>query len=219
MGRSRSHQSWRIRVLGVLFPLVAAGCTIESAPEPGVESQTVDTSSETSMVSQQPSIRVMPLGDSITDGYNVPGGYRISLWQALEERGDRIEFVGSQENGPPELPDRNHQGHSGWRIDELHRRVGDWLDTAEPDVILLIIGTNDIAQGHNLDTAPDRLKGLIDELFHHRPQAQIFVGSIPPIDEPGLNARVVAYNQAIAQQIQARQVQGEPLIFVDLYSA
>ena len=74
--------------------------------------------------------------------------------------------------------------------------MGDWLDTAEPDVILLIIGTNDIAQGHNLDTAPDRLKGLIDELFHHRPQAQIFVGSIPPIDEPGLNARVVAYNQA-----------------------
>ena len=25
---------------------------------------------------------MMPLGDSITDGYNVPGGYRIKLWHA-----------------------------------------------------------------------------------------------------------------------------------------
>ncbi len=201
-------------VLGLLFPLIGASCTIESAPEPGGESQTTDMS----MVSQQQAIRVMPLGDSITDGYNVPGGYRIDLWQSLEERGDRIEFVGSQENGPPELPDRNHQGHSGWRIDELHRRVGDWLDAAEPDVILLLIGTNDIVQGHSLDTAPTRLDRLIDEVLRHRPQAQIFVGSIPPIDAPDLNARVEAYNQAIAQQIQARQSQGDRLIFVDLYS-
>lgn len=201
-------------ILGMLFPLIGTGCTIESAPEPGVESQT----SNTSMASQQQSIRVMPLGDSITDGYNVPGGYRINLWAALEERGDRIEFVGNQENGPPELPDRNHQGHSGWRIDELHRRVGDWLETAEPDVILLLIGTNDIVQGHSLDTAPARLNALIDELFRHRPQAQIFVGSIPPIDEVNLNARVEAYNQAIAQNIQARQSQGDRLTFVDLYS-
>jgi lysophospholipase L1-like esterase len=33
-----------------------------------------------------------------------------------------------------------------------------------------------------------------------------------------LNARVQAYNQAIAQRIQARQVQGDRLVFVDLYA-
>ncbi len=26
-------------------------------------------------------VRMMPLGDSITDGFNVPGGYRVDLWQ------------------------------------------------------------------------------------------------------------------------------------------
>ncbi|MFG1827816.1 hypothetical protein ACGFIJ_35540, partial [Microbispora bryophytorum] len=28
-------------------------------------------------------VRVMPLGDSITEGTQVPGGYRIGLWQRL----------------------------------------------------------------------------------------------------------------------------------------
>lgn len=160
----------------------------------------------------------MPLGDSITDGYNVPGGYRIDLWQALRERGDRMEFVGSQENGPPELGDRHHEGYPGWRIDELHRHVGDWLQAAQPDIILLLIGTNDIVQGYSLDRAPARLEALIDNLFQHQPEVQVFVGSIPPIDEPQLNAQVQTYNQAIAQQIQARQAKGDRLIFVDLYA-
>ena len=32
-------------------------------------------------------VRVMPLGDSITDGFNVPGGYRIELWSGLRPAG------------------------------------------------------------------------------------------------------------------------------------
>ena len=32
-------------------------------------------------------VRVMPLGDSITDGAQVPGGYRIGLWQRFTSNG------------------------------------------------------------------------------------------------------------------------------------
>ncbi len=42
----------------------------------------------------------MPLGDSITEGTQVPGGYRIGLWQRLAAAGYRNDFVGSQFNGP-----------------------------------------------------------------------------------------------------------------------
>ena len=54
-------------------------------------------------------VRVMPLGDSITDGFNVPGGYRINLWQKFVTGGYRIDFVGSQFNGPASLGDHDHQ--------------------------------------------------------------------------------------------------------------
>src|SRR5438477_7028467 len=45
-------------------------------------------------------VRVMPLGDSITNGETTPGGYRINLWQRVVNGGYTVDFVGSQSNGP-----------------------------------------------------------------------------------------------------------------------
>ncbi|MGW6128491.1 hypothetical protein ACWFNE_00560 [Cellulomonas sp. NPDC055163] len=46
--------------------------------------------------------RVIPLGDSITDGVGFPGGggYRVGLWQRLAQNGYTTDFVGSGFNGP-----------------------------------------------------------------------------------------------------------------------
>lgn len=202
-------------VLGVCTGaiLTAGGCTIRSSDSSASPSS---DSSQTTVTSAR-DLKIMPLGDSITDGYNVPGGYRIDLWTHLHERGYRVDFVGTQTNGPPELPDRDHQGHSGWRIDQIHANVVRWLGATQPSLVLLIIGTNDMAQGYDLDRAPDRLSRLLDDIFRTRPQAQVFVGSLPPIDAPELDARVRRYNQAIAELIQQRQDAGDRLIFVDLY--
>ncbi|NJO19795.1 MAG: hypothetical protein HC838_06605 [Spirulinaceae cyanobacterium RM2_2_10] len=113
-----------------------------------------------------PSLKIMPLGDSITDGYNLPGGYRFPLWQALRDRGYPIDFVGSQQNGPATWPEREHEGHSGWKIAQIHQRLTGWLATTQPDIILLLIGTNDIAQGDRLTAAPRSP----DNLTSHDPQ-------------------------------------------------
>ena len=64
-------------------------------------------------------VRIMPLGDSITDGVQTPGGYRIGLWQRFVANGYREDFVGSLSNGPAALGDHDHEGHSGWRIDQI----------------------------------------------------------------------------------------------------
>jgi hypothetical protein len=69
-------------------------------------------------------VRVMPLGDSITDGAQVPGGYRINLWQRTA---GAVDFVGSGFNGPAGLGDHDHEGHSGWRIDQLDTNIVTWL--------------------------------------------------------------------------------------------
>ncbi|MFC4537142.1 SGNH hydrolase, partial [Sphaerisporangium dianthi] len=37
-------------------------------------------------------VRVMPLGDSITEGTQVPGGYRIGLWQRLVSGRYTVDF-------------------------------------------------------------------------------------------------------------------------------
>src|SRR3954468_13523052 len=89
-------------------------------------------------------VRVMPLGDSITEGTQVPGGSRTGLWQRAAGAGYRIDFVGSQFNGPAELGDHDHEGHPGWRIDQIDANIVGWLRSTTPHTVLLHIGTNDI---------------------------------------------------------------------------
>ena len=114
-------------------------------------------------------VRVMPLGDSITDGYNVPGGYRIDLWQKVNAGGYTVDFVGSQSNGPASLGDQDHEGHSGWRIDQIDANIVNWLRSSNPRTVLLHIGTNDMTQNRDLPNAPNRLAALVDRITNTAP--------------------------------------------------
>ncbi|WP_330172712.1 SGNH/GDSL hydrolase family protein [Streptomyces sp. NBC_01498] len=161
-------------------------------------------------------VRIMPLGDSITDGFNVPGGYRVNLWQHLASGGYAVDFVGSQFNGPPELGDHDHQGHSGWRIDQLRSNIDGWLAASDPRTIMLQIGTNDVNQNYDVANAPARLSGLIDRILQQKPQVQLFVATITPESSPDLEARVRTFNAALPGIVNSK---GPQVHLVDMYSA
>ncbi|WFE30336.1 cellulose binding domain-containing protein [Solwaraspora sp. WMMD791] len=162
-------------------------------------------------------VRVMPLGDSITDGFNVPGGYRIDLWQKFQAGGHSVDFVGSQSNGPASLPDRNHQGHSGWRIDQIDANIVNWLRASNPQTILLHIGTNDITQNRDLPNAPNRLAALIDKITTNAPDAYLFVATIIPAGFS--DAQIRSFNAAIPQIVQSRANAGRKVYLVNMYAA
>ncbi|MFC8077743.1 GDSL-type esterase/lipase family protein [Streptomyces sp. NPDC057307] len=143
-------------------------------------------------------VRIMPLGDSITDGFTpYPGGYRVSLWQRLAAGGHTVDFVGSKSNGPAELGDHDHEGHSGWRIDQLDANINTWLEQSDPRTILLLIGTNDLNQNYDIANAPQRLSVLIDHIRAAKPRCELFVATIPPQSNSTLEGRVRNYNAAI----------------------
>ncbi len=108
-----------------------------------------------------PPIRILPLGDSITYGYPVPGGYRLPLYQLLTNAGYSVDFTGTQtDNGAPGLPDPDHEGHPGWTIRGINAIAPDVLaSTDDPDVILLLIGVNDYNQNDDIANAHTRLQG------------------------------------------------------------
>ncbi|MDG4786824.1 GDSL-type esterase/lipase family protein [Micromonospora sp. WMMD1102] len=164
-------------------------------------------------------VRVMPLGDSITDGFNVPGGYRVDLWQKVVAGGYSVDFVGSLTNGPASLGDRNHEGHSGWRIDQLDANIVGWLNTFQPRTILLHIGTNDIFQNRDLPNAPNRLAALIDRITATAPETKIFVATIVPAGSASTDAQVRSFNAAIPQIVQTRANAGRPVYLVNMYNA
>jgi lysophospholipase L1-like esterase len=163
-------------------------------------------------------IRVMPLGDSLTDGYNIPGGYRIRLARLFEADGVAFDFVGSLQNGPERLQDRDHEGHSGFRIDEISASVVGWLDRYRPEVVLLMLGTNDVVQGYRLRTAPERLGELIDLIAATLPNSHVFVASIPPIGGPPYAERAEAYNDGLPEVVRSRIAAGIDVTYVDINS-
>ncbi|MEV8504983.1 ricin-type beta-trefoil lectin domain protein [Actinoplanes sp. NPDC051475] len=161
-------------------------------------------------------VRVMPLGDSITDGYNVPGGYRIKLWQQMAADARTVDFVGSGFNGPAALGDHDHEGHSGWKIRDIDASIDGWLRTSAPRTVLLHIGTNDINGNDDVANAPARLSALIDRIRNLAPVAEVFVATITPIADPAGEQRVRTFNAAVPGIVAQK---GARTHLVDLHAA
>jgi lysophospholipase L1-like esterase len=136
-------------------------------------------------------VRIMGLGDSITDGYggSVPGAsYRTKLTEHFTRAagGFRFEWVGSVTgaNG------WRHEGHPSWRIEELTAAVTPWLAEYRPDVVLLHAGTNQ-TYGQSVSGQIAALADLIGKVRAGAPQAYIVVARIVDLGEDG-----DAYNDA-----------------------
>ena len=163
-------------------------------------------------------VRTMPLGDSITEGTQTPGGYRIGLWQRLAAGGYRTDFVGSQYNGPGNLGDHDHEGHPGWRIDQLDANITGWGNATTPRTVLLHIGTNDISQNYNVAGAPDRLSALIDKITGAAPGADVFVATLIPRANSQESASRT-FNAALPGIVQSKVNAGRRVHLVDMHAA
>lgn len=162
-------------------------------------------------------VKIMPLGDSLTEGYpQMQGGYRPQFWHRLNGAGFPVELVGSMTDGFPWLQP-HHEGHSGWTIADLDGQINTWLTTSQPDVILLMIGTNDILSNQH-NGMMNRMETLIDHIFAARPAARLIVAKLIPINESTMNQRVQAFNAALPNLISAKALTGKRISLIDLYS-
>ncbi|KAM3116138.1 PA14 domain-containing protein [Phormidesmis sp. 146-33] len=177
--------------------------------------------------------RLMPLGDSITYGvsamYATPepltGGYRSVLWSNFQRDRLAIDFVGSRSDGydgSGTLSDRDHEGHPGDTIDVITSRIGTFLNTGQPDVVMLMLGTNNAWGSDTPAQMATKLGVLIDRITSSSPDVTVLVSSIPPVrPETSFGGAVTAqkainYNNLIPNVIATRQAAGQRVRFVDM---
>jgi lysophospholipase L1-like esterase len=167
----------------------------------------------------------MPLGDSITLGVN--GGYRNDLYTGLQQNNCGVSYVGTQTDVNTRVSDKHHEGHPGFTIGDIAGSVNAWMASTQPSIILLMAGTNDTAwwTGENADQIGARHNALIEQLRTTRPNAWIFVASIPPqssaIIQPNNIDRAVLTQQldaVIRANVGARVAAGQRVRFVDVNS-
>ncbi|MEO8614262.1 MAG: DUF642 domain-containing protein, partial [Luteolibacter sp.] len=182
----------------------------------------------TTICSAQATVRIMPLGDSLTKGlggvgFTTDGGYRNRLYSLLTSAGYNVDFVGTQtdSNNPGVLPDKNHEGHGGYRINDIRNEFPSWFSQVEdPDVILLMIGTNDFSLSTSLSVCQDRIKNLLAELSVSRPYSKIVLGTLLfRSDNATMEANQNAFNLSLPALVSEQVSLGRQVSLIDLHGA
>jgi parallel beta-helix repeat protein len=210
---------------GVLHPTADIGGNMFGSPiDMGAvaSSPSPSTPSTPSIRSIPTNVRIMPLGDSITEGsWSTAGtdfsGYRSPLYSLLTAAGISPTFVGSATNGNFAQP--NHEGHGGYSIQDIFTNIDGWLAANTPDVVLLHIGTNDILGDNDLANAGARLRVLIRRIASQAPNARIVVAQIAPFANATDEAQAVQYNRDIATSVTTLRNEGIKVTLVDMHTA
>lgn len=184
-------------------------------------------------------VRIMPIGDSITFGYGEDGGYRKYLDYALKQKDIAFDMVGPEGKSSASFNykgqscqyDDNHAGYSGYTIKQQYP-IPSWgenglleklkaknaVKQAQPDIVLLIIGTNDMTANRNLTDCESDLHTLMDYILADLPEGgTVFMGSIPDFTAYGGNAqRVANYNNTVKKVAESY---GDNVRFADVHGS
>jgi hypothetical protein len=112
--------------------------------------------------------------------------------------------------------DLDHEGHSGWRADQLRDGSYTWANTYKPDIVLLHAGTNDLLQNQSIPSTIDDMSQLIDQLRRAKADVKILLAQIiGSTREQGLAPRIATYNQRILELASQKTTSLSPIYVVD----
>ncbi|MFW6033241.1 MAG: GDSL-type esterase/lipase family protein [Phycisphaeraceae bacterium] len=141
-------------------------------------------------------IRILPLGDSITQGGSNKDHrpneytYRWPLFGMLTEAGVNFDFIGSLDHGLdkdyawPDYQgiafDMDHEGHYGWKTDRVREELPGWMETypAPADMALIHLGTNDQGSEDVEKDIVEPLEQIIAMLREANPEVVVLVGHL-----------------------------------------
>lgn len=190
-------------------------------------------------------LKVMAVGDSITDDCSINGAWRQYLQPLLETNGYPFTFLGrfnSTSSGT--FTKVNHEGICGAVIaapglmtTPVHNYAGpdtyiqktlmDGLATNSPDLVLIFMGANDIGRGRNpYVVATNDLPALLDSIFAKLPAANIIVTKPTTLQNANVGTpfyssfatNVHIYNTAMQSMINTRHAQGQNVFLADMFS-
>jgi lysophospholipase L1-like esterase len=195
-------------------------------------------SAGTALITKETPVKIMPVGDSITEGKYTVGGYRQPLYDLLKSNGYQVSFVGKEDNGEPAndtgfskgMQSPNHEGYGSARIGmllgggttEKHTAlpIKTSLANNAPDVVLVMLGTNDIFGITATDKMKATMEKLVSSIFEANPNITVVVASICPIGKvPERNADVDAYNAVLPDIVAKEKGHNHKIEFADVHAA
>jgi lysophospholipase L1-like esterase len=177
-------------------------------------------------------LKIMPLGDSITGS----SCYRARLWQKLQQAGKtNFDFVGTLTSSGCGISgyDAGHEGHGGYLVTNLTgAMIGElrsWIMTNTPDLVLFHFGTNDAWNNIAPQTILSSFGTVVDELRARNPNVWVLVAQIIPMNPvntsscttcacPACGGRVQTLNSMIPAWAASKSTAAAPVRVVDQWT-
>lgn len=182
-------------------------------------------------------LKIMAIGDSITDDCVVQGAWRKPLQPLLDTNGFPFTFVGRQTStASPGFTKLKHEGYCGAVVaapglfgahqyssaqNYLQYIVPQALTNAIPDVMLILIGANDIGNGRNpYLLATNHMATLLNIIFSNAPNVTVVLAKATRQENVFVSAgaNIPIYNAALQAVVNQRRALGQKVYLADLYS-
>lgn len=189
-------------------------------------------------------LKIMPVGDSITDDCAINGAWRLYLQPLLQTNGYAFTNLGRWlSSSSPTFTKTRHEGICGAVIafpgmfgwhgyptlsNYALKTVADALTNTAPELFLIDLGVNDMGYGRNpYVVATNHMSALLDLIFAKVPSAQIIIGKptsitrasigTPPYSTYATNMPI--FCAALQSLVNSRRASGENVFAADLFSA
>lgn len=183
----------------------------DAATELPVVTSSVAIQSRLAEIAATGQIRLMPMGDSITQGVLGAKSYRFELNKMIANSACSMRFVGSQAaNFPPTDFYLAHEGYSGHPADVFlsgtrtdNQGVVTAIAYQKPDVVLLHVGSVDIFEGHDVASTLAEIDQMIAAIESTKPGTIVLVANLIPWLSTAAGADRPALIQDLGNQIES----------------
>ena len=159
--------------------------------------------------------RIMPVGDSITEGGKAFSCYRYPLWEKLFTAGYLIQYVGSR-TSPSRLGPLHHEGYSGKNAEFLAATLAKTFREHPADIVLLHAGHNHFANEHPVPKIVRATESMIDTFRQVNPHVVVLLAQVIPSGKLPKYSYIPELNVQLAKLAARLNSPQQPIILVNM---
>lgn len=158
-------------------------------------------------------VRIMPVGDSITEGGKNFVCYRVPLAEKLAKAGYHVEFVGSKTSESP-LGPLAHEGYGGKNAEFLASILPKSFKEHPADIVLLHAGHNHFVEDKPVDKIVAANESMIATVRAVNPKVIVLLAQVIPSGKLPKYSYIPPLNEALAKLATRLNTAQQPVILV-----
>ena len=159
-------------------------------------------------------VRVMPVGDSITEGGPRSGNWRFPLWEKLTAAGYFIAYVGSRTT-ETRIGQILHEGYGGKNVQFLADQLEKSFPSPAPDIVLLHAGHNNDSAEAPVPAMLAATERIIARARAANPQVIVLLAQVIPSLKLPKYSYIPEFNAALPVLAARLSTPDSPVIVVD----